>query len=149
MNTLARDIRTNRAQVENIINEFRAYWCKLYRAEANSAYERAKNDGDKAERYAIEQLYARVKSMAIKPEIEAIVRDMHDNDRLVFGDLRLDYIRTALHGLDYVNEACELCELRKKDKEATEKTWEPVVKWTEAKVGRYFRLANIRVNEAK
>lgn len=159
MNAIARDIRTNRQQFSAILNDFRAYWGKVYRNEVTKylsdiqTAQKAdpKNEGLKAERYAIEQVCAKIKALTLKDEIRAIIKSMHDDDKLTFSCLREDYILTGLNGLNYVANDAEghpyLCEFRKANKEATEKTWEPVVKWTESKVGRYFRLATIRINE--
>ena len=55
-------------------------------------------------------------------------------------------VTITLNGTDYVTEA-GVRELRKANKDATEKTWEIVEKWTPAKVGRYFRLAIIAKQE--
>lgn len=155
MNTIARDIRTNRTAFESIVNDFRAYWGKVYRGEVtkslNDIAERLKtdpkNEALKAQRYALEQVCAKIKGLNLSDDIKALIVDMHDNDKLSFSCLTTDYIVNGLKGLDYVGPNNEIRELRKKDKEATEKTWEPVVKWTEAKVGRYFRLATVRINE--
>lgn len=146
MNTVAREIRNNRNTITAIINEFRAYWCKLYRSEANEAYKTACANGDKGERYAIEQIFAKCKSLTIKPEIAEIIGGMHDADKVNFSSLSEEHVKTALAGLDYVNGAGELCE-KKRIKGTDEYEWKPVEKWTEAKVGRYFRLAAIRLNE--
>ena len=155
MNAIARDIRTNRTAFESIVNDFRTYWGKVYRGEVTKAMndiaEQLKNDPKnealKAQRYALEQVCAKIKGLNLSDDIKALIVDMHDNDKLTFSCLTTDYIVNGLKGLDYVGENNEIRELRKKDKEATEKTWEPVVKWTESKVGRYFRLATIRINE--
>ena len=151
MNTIARDIRTNRQQFSSILNEFRVYWGKVYRNEVTKAMNDAIERGDKAERYALEQVCAKIKGTTLKDDIKALIVEMHDDDKLTFSCLTEEYIVNGLDGLDYVAKDDEgknyLREFRKANKEATEKTWEPVVKWTEAKVGRYFRLATIRINE--
>lgn len=159
MNAIARDIRTNRQQFSAIVNDFRAYWGKVYRNEVTKYLDDIKeaqkaqpNDERlKAERYAIEQVCAKIKGLTLSDDIKALIREMHDDDKLTFGCLREDYILTGLSGLNYVANDDEgkpyLCEFRKENKEATDKTWLPVVKWTESKVGRYFRLATIRINE--
>lgn len=156
---VARYIRANRAQFEAIMNDFRAYWGKIYRGEVSAAMndilERLKtdpkNDELKRARYALEQVCAKIKGITVPEDIANDIRTMHDDDKLTFSCLRADYILTSLNGLDYVANDDEgkpyLRELRKADKTATERTWEPVVKWTEAKVAKYLRLATIRINE--
>ena len=159
MNAIAKDIRNNRQEFSSIVNDFRAYWGKVYRNEVTKYLDdikeaqknEPKNEALKRERYAIEQVCARIKGLELSDEIRGLIKQMHDEDKLTFSCLTEDYILTGLAGLGYVATDNEghpyLCELRKASKEATEKTWEPVTKWTEAKVGRYFRLATIRINE--
>lgn len=159
MNAIAKDIRNNRQEFSSIVNDFRAHWGKVYRNEVTKYLDdikeaqknEPKNEALKRERYAIEQVCARIKGLELSDEIRGLIKQMHDEDKLTFSCLRVDYITTGLNGLGYVANDDEghpyLCELRKASKEATEKTWEPVTKWTEAKVGRYFRLATIRINE--
>lgn len=157
MNAIAREIRNNRNGFESIVNDFRVYWGKVYRNEVtkvlNDVNEQLKVDKDnkdlKAFRYALETVCAKIKGTTVSDESKAIIKAMHDEDKLTFSCLTKDYIVTALTGLDYVNDEGELCEFRKASKEAEVKTWEPIVKWTESKVGRYFRLATIRINESK
>ena len=148
MNFVAREIRNNRNNATAIINDFRAYWCKLYRAEANAAYAAACKSGNKAERYAIETIFAKCKSLTISAEATEIIKGMHDVDRVNFESLNFDHVKTALQGLDFVNESGELCE-KKRIKGTDSYEWKPVEKWTEAKVGRYFRLAALRLEESK
>ena len=155
MNAIAKDIRVNRQKFENIVNDFRAYWGKVYRNEVTKYLDDIKaaqqndpkNESIKAERYAIEQVCARIKGLTLSDEIRDLIRTMHNDDKLTFSCLTTDYIIKGLSGLDYVNGQGELCEFRKASKDATEKSWCPIEKWTEAKVGRYFRLATIRINE--
>lgn len=157
MNAIAREIRNNRNGFESIANDFRVYWGKVYRNEVtkvlNEVGERLKTDKENAElkaiRYALETVCAKIKGTTISEESKAIIKSMHDDDKLTFSCLTKEYIVNALAGLDYVNEEGELCEFRKANKEAVEKTWMPVARWTESKVGRYFRLATIRINESK
>ena len=157
MNKIAKDIRTNRQQFTSIVGDFRAYWGKVYRGEVtaylNGLNERIKadpkNDELKRERYAVEQVCAKIKGLTLTDEIRDLVKTMHDVDKLTFSCLTTDYIVNGLNGLDYIGEDGTIREFRKASKEAEEKTWEPIVKWTEAKVGRYFRLATIRINESK
>lgn len=157
MNQVAKDIRMNRQEFESIVNDFRVYWGKVYRNEvtarmnevAAALKEDPKNQALKNERYALEQVCAKIKGTQLKDEIKALIREMHEDDKLTFSCLTVDYIVNGLKGLDYIGENNEIREFRKASKEATEKTWEPVVKWTEAKVGRYFRLATVRINESK
>lgn len=157
MNAIAREIRNNRNGFESIVNDFRVYWGKVYRNEVtkvlNDVSEQLKTDKDNADlkafRYAIETVCAKIKGTTVSDESKAIIREMHNEDKLTFSCLTKDYIVNALNGLDFVNEAGELCELRKASKDAPEKTWQPVVKWTESKVGKYFRLATVRLNETK
>lgn len=154
MNAIAKDIRTNRQKFESIVGDFRAYWGKVYRNEVtkylNDIIERLKsepkNEALKRERYAIEQVCARIKSLVLKDEIRDLIKQMHDEDKLTFACLNTDYIVNALNGLGYVGEGNELREERK-NKDTGVKEWMPVEKWTEAKVGRYFRNAAIVLNE--
>lgn len=156
INAIAKDIRVNRQKFESIVNEFRAYWGKVYRnevtAELNKVAELLKTDPKnetlKNQRYALEQVCAKIKGLTLTDEIKGIIRELHEVDKLTFSCLRADYIVNALTGLDYVNEAGEVCE-QKKNKVTGEKEWKPIEKWTEAKVGRYFRLATVRINEGK
>lgn len=156
INAIAKDIRVNRQKFESIVNEFRAYWGKVYRnevtAELNKLAELLKNDPKnetlKNQRYALEQVCAKIKGLDLTDEIKGIIRELHEVDKLTFSCLRADYIVNGLSGLDYVNEAGEVCE-QKKNKVTGEKEWKPIEKWTEAKVGRYFRLATVRINESK
>ena len=151
MNKVAKAIRESRISFENIVNDFRAYWGKVYRGEVTEALNKAIQAGDKANRYALEQVCAKIKGLTLREDTKALIKSMHDEDKLTFSCLREEYIVNGLNGLGFVGVGEDgkpvLCELRKKDKEATEKTWEPVAKWTEAKVGRYFRLATVRINE--
>lgn len=152
MNYVAKDIRINRQKFESIVGEFRAYWGKVYRNEVtvylNEVIERQKTDKSlKAERYAIEQVCAKIKGLNLSDEVKSIIKSMHDDDKLTFACLTPDYIKNALQGLDYVNADGDICEFRKASKDAAEKTWCPVEKWTESKLGRYFRLAAIRISE--
>ena len=153
MNKIAKDIRVNRQKFEGIVGEFRAYWGKVYRNEVtkylNDIVERQKSDKSeelKRERYAIEQVCARIKGLTLTDEVKGIIRAMHDEDKLTFSCLTTDYIVNALEGLSYVSEEGAIMEQRK-NKETGEKEWMPVEKWTESKVGKYFRLATIRINE--
>lgn len=156
INAIAKDIRANRQKFESIVNDFRAYWGKVYRnevtAELNKVAELLKNDPKnetlKNQRYALEQVCAKIKGLTLTDEIKGIIRELHEVDKLTFSCLRADYIVNGLSGLDYVNEAGEVCE-QKKNKVTGEKEWKPIEKWTEAKVGRYFRLATVRINESK
>ena len=157
MNQIAKDIRVNRQKFESIVGDFRAYWGKVYRNEVtkylNDIIERQKSDNSdslKRERYAVEQVCARIKGLTLSDDIKGLIRTMHDDDKLTFSCLTPDYIIKGLEGLGYVGEVNGekvLCELRKATKDATEREWMPIEKWTEAKVGRYFRLATVRINE--
>ena len=155
MNQVAKEIRTNRQKFESIANDFRVYWGKVYRSEVTRAMESVagqlkddpKNEALKAERYALEQVCAKIKGTTLTDEIRDIVKQLHDEDKLTFSCLTADYIRTALSGLSYVAEdGVTLCE-KKRIKGTDDYEWKPVEKWTESKVGRYFRLATIRINE--
>lgn len=157
INAVARSIRERRNEFNNICAEFRATWAKVYRGELSKAMndicERLKTDPKnaelKAERYALEQVAAKVKGLNISDEVRDLVRELHDVDKLTFSCLNPDYIRTGLAGTSFVNDSNDICELRKANKEATEKTYEPILRWTEFKVGKYFRLATVRINENK
>ena len=157
MNAIAREIRNNRNGFESIVNDFRVYWGKVYRNEVtkmlNDVSEQLKSDPKnealKNFRYALETVCAKIKGTTITDESKAIIRSMHEDDKLTFSCLTKEYIVNALTGLNYVNDEGELCEFRKENKDAVEKTWLPVARWTESKVGRYFRLATIRINEGK
>lgn len=161
MNAVAKSIRMDRQQFESIAVEFRARWGKVYRNEVtaylNELNERLKNDPKntalKNERYAVEQVCAKIKGLNLDDEIRDLIKAMHDEDGVTFSCLTTDYIVNGLTGLGYIGTDDEgkpvVRELRKASKEATEKTWEPIVKWTEAKFGRYIRLATIRINESK
>lgn len=153
MNQIAKDIRINRQKFESIVGDFRAYWGKVYRNEVtkylNDIIERQKSDNSdslKRERYAVEQVCARIKGLTLSDDIKGLIRTMHDDDKLTFSCLTPDYIRKGLEGLSYVDEDGTIMEQRK-NKETGEKEWMPIEKWTEAKVGRYFRLATVRINE--
>ena len=157
MNKIAKSIRENRQKFDSVVNEFCTLWGKVYRGEVTEAVNKVsealkndpKNQALKNERYALEQVCAKIKGTTLTPEIKDLIKSMHDDDKLTFSCLTTDYIVNGLNGLDYIGEDGTIREFRKASKEATEKTWEPVVKWTEAKVGRYFRLATIRINESK
>jgi hypothetical protein len=151
---ICKDIRVNRQQFENNVNEFRAYWGKVYKPEmlaelkriVDELHEDPKNQALKNQRYALEQVCAKVKSMTLSDEVKEVIVNLHDNYGLTFECLTADFIRENLTGTDYVNED-GVRELRKANKDATEKTWEIIEKWTPAKVGRYFRLAIIAKQE--
>lgn len=151
---IAKDINENRRKFETNVNEFRAYWGKVYKSEmlaelkriVDELHEDPKNQALKNQRYALEQVCARVKAMVLTDEVKDVIANLHDNYGLAFGCLTADFIRENLTGTDYVSEGL-VRELRKKDKDATEKTWEEVERWTPAKVGRYFRLAIIAKQE--
>ena len=151
--TLAREIRTDRERFDSIVKDFRAYWGKVYRKEAteslNKVVEQLKGDKEneslKNERYALEQICAKIKGLSISDEIRTIITEMHDEDGLTFNQLTADYIVNGLTGTPYVNENRQLCE-KKKIKGTDKVLWKPVSKWTEAKVGRFFRLATVGVN---
>lgn len=151
INAIAKDIRANRQKFESIVNEFRAYWGKVYRPEVTDALNKVvgalkddpKNQELKNERYAIEQVCAKIKGLTLTDEIRDLIKQMHDADGLTFECLTADYIVDGLSGLDYVNADGIVCE-QKKNKETGEKEWKPVEKWTESKVGKYFRLVVIR-----
>lgn len=155
MNQVANDIRTNRQKFESIASDFQVYWGKVYRNEVTKAMEDVaeqlkgdpKNADLKAKRYALEQVCAKIKGTTLTDDIKDIVKQLHDEDKLTFSCLTADFIRTALTGLSYVAEdGVTLCE-RKRIKGTDDYEWKPVEKWTESKVGRYFRLATIRINE--
>lgn len=156
INAIAKDIRVNRQKFESIVNEFRAYWGKVYRnevtTELNKVAELLKNDPKnetlKNQRYALEQVCAKIKGLTLTDEIKGIIRELHEVDKLTFSCLRADYIVNGLSGLDYIGADGQVYE-QKKDKATGEKVWKPIEKWTEAKVGRYFRLATVRINESK
>lgn len=155
MNAIAREIRNNRNGFESIVNDFRVYWGKVYRKEVtavlNEVTEQLKADKENAElkalRYALETVCAKIKGTTVSEESVAIIKAMHDVDKLTFSCLTKEYIVNALTGLNYVNGDGELCEFRKANKDDLEKSWVPVAKWTESKVGKMFRLATIRLNE--
>ena len=147
MNLIAKDIRVNRQKFESIVSDFRTYWGKVYRSEVTKALNDAIAAGDKAERYALEQVCAKIKGTTLTDEVRDLIKQLHDEDKLTFSCLTADYIRTALDGLSYVAEdGVTLCE-RKRIKGTDDYEWKPVEKWTESKVGRYFRLATVRINE--
>jgi len=162
MNEIARGINARRNEFEAIVNEFRAVWSKVYRNELNEAYKsvcerlkgvEAKSDEERAlknERYALEQVLAKIKSLTLTADERDMVRTMHDEDGLTLNDLTKEYIIGRLNETSYVREfvredgttiAC-LQEMRK-NKDTGEKEWRVVERWTVMKVGRYFRLANI------
>ena len=152
---ICKDIRVNRQQFENNVNEFRAYWGKAYKPELHAELNRIvallkedpKNQTLKNQRYSLEQVCARVKAMTLSDEVKEVIVNLHDNYGLTFECLTADFINNNLTGTDYVNADGLVCELRKANKDATEKTWNAVEKWTPAKVGRYFRLAIIAKQE--
>lgn len=154
ISVICKDIRMNRQQFESNVNEFRAYWGKVYKNELKGELERIvgllkddpKNQVLKNQRYGLEQVCAKVKAMTLSDEVKDVIVNLHDNYGLTFDCLTADFIRENLTGTDYVNED-GVRELRKASKEATEKTWEIIEKWTPAKVGRYFRLAIIAKQE--
>lgn len=156
INAIAKDIRANRQKFESIVNDFRAYWGKVYRNEVTTELNKVaellktdpKNETLKNQRYALEQVCAKIKGLTLTDEIKGIIRELHDVDRLTFSCLRADYITTALEGLDYIGADGQVYE-QKKNKQTGEKEWKVIEKWTEAKVGRYFRLATVRINESK
>lgn len=151
---ICKDIRVNRQQFESNVNEFRAYWGKAYKSELHAELNRVvgllkedpKNQTLKNQRYGLEQVCAKVKAMTLSDEVKEVIVNLHDNYGLTFECLTADFIRNNLTGTDYVTEA-GVRELRKANKDATEKTWNAVEKWTPAKVGRYFRLAIIAKQE--
>lgn len=158
MNAIAKDIRVNRQKFDSIVVDYRAYWGKVYRNEVtkylSDIIEQQKSDSSdalKKERYAIEQVCARIKGITLSDEVKAIVKQMHDEDKLTFSCLRSEYIVNGLKGLDFVGEVDgeDVLFEKKKIKGTDEYEWKPVEKWTEAKVGRYFRLATLRINESK
>ena len=156
INALARDIRSNRAKFENIVNDFKAYWGKVYRKELTEALNKVteslkgdkENESLKNERYGLEQICAKTKGLTLSDDIRTIITEIHDEDGLTFDRLTAGYIIDGLTGTPYVNEAGELCE-KKKVKGTDKVEWKPIERWTEAKVGRYFRLATIGVNIKK
>lgn len=154
MAVICKDIRVNRQKFENNVNEFRAYWGKAYKSELKAELERIvaalredpKNQDLKNQRYGLEQVCAKVKSMVLTDEVKEVVANLHDNYGLTFECLTADFIRENLTGTDYVSDG-DVRELRKASKDATDKTWEIIEKWTPAKVGKYFRLAIIAKQE--
>lgn len=152
---IAKDIRVNRQQFETNVNEFRAYWGKAYKSELLAELKRIvdelhgdpKNQTLKNQRYGLEQVCARVKAMTLSDEVKEVIANLHDNYGLTFECLTADYIRTNLSGTDYVSADGDVLEMRKASKEDTEKSWNPIEKWTPAKVGKYFRLAIIAKQE--
>lgn len=154
ISVICKDIRVNRQQFESNVNEFRAYWGKAYKSELLAELKRIvdelhgdpKNQALKNQRYSLEQVCAKVKAMTLSDEVKEVIVNLHDNYGLTFECLTADFIRENLTGTDYVSED-GVRELRKASKEATEKTWELVERWTPAKVGRYFRLAIIAKQE--
>ena len=155
MNLIAKDIRTNRQQFESIVCDFRVYWGKVYRGEVTKALADVaeqlkgdpKNDALKAERYALEQVCAKIKGTTLTDEIRDLIKQLHDEDKLTFSCLTADYIRTSLNGLSYVAEDGVTICAKKRIKGTDDYEWKPVEKWTESKVGRYFRMATMRINE--
>ena len=156
INAIAKDIRVNRQKFESIVNEFRAYWGKVYRHEVteelNKVVEALKNDAKNVElknkRYGLEQVCAKIKGMTLTDEISALIKQMHDEDKLTFACLTTDFIVNGLAGTKFVTEDGIICE-RKRIKGTEDFEYKPIEKWTESKVGRYFRMAVIGKVESK
>lgn len=165
MNEIARGINARRNEFDAIVNDFRAVWAKVYRDELKAEFDAivneiraAKENGlNKDEmkqlndnRYALEQIQAKVKSLNLSADERELVRTMHDDDGLTFANLTREYIIERLSESTFVKEferedgtTIPCIMEQKKNKDTGEKEWKIVERWTVMKVGRYFRLANV------
>lgn len=152
MNIISKGIKARRDSFEGIISDFRAVWAKVNRDEVKAVYAEVcevckadkKNEEAKALRYQVECVLAKVKALTLTEEEVAIVKEMQSAFKFGYKNISMEYIVENLKGTPYVNAEGEVCD-RKKDKESGEYYYVPTERWTVAKVGRYFRLANIQV----
>ena len=154
MNSVARNINARRNSFEGIVSDFRATWGKVFPRDAKSELQGIvdalkddpKNGALKADRYALECVLAKMKSIALSDEEVALVKEMCE-DGMKFKSLTMDYLERNLPS-EYLSEDGLPME-QKKNKETGLKEWKVVEKWTVMKVGRYFRIANVNYNAKK
>lgn len=154
MNSVARNINTRRNSFEGIVSDFKATWGKVFPKDAKGELQNIvdalridpKNGTLKADRYALECVLAKMKSLVLSNEEITLVKEMNE-EGMEFKSLTMEYLEKNLPK-EYLSEDGLPME-QKKNKETGVKEWKVVEKWTVMKVGRYFRLANVNYNAKK
>lgn len=154
MNSVARNINARRNSFEGIVSDFRATWGKVFPKDAKSELQNIvdalkvdkNNAALKADRYALECVLAKMKSIALKEDEVALVKEMNE-EGMKFKSITMDYLKKNLPK-EYLSEDGLPME-QKTDKATGVKKWMVIEKWTVMKVGRYFRIANINYNAKK
>lgn len=121
-------------EVENVLNEVRAEWAKVYPEVVKGILKEAKANRDKDLTYRTEQVLCRAKGIRMSDEEKAIIVGLSEQG-LGYQDITVEYLQKHLPE-GYVNEAGEVCYKNAK------KEWVAVEKWTVSRAVDYLFKAN-------
>ena len=110
MNSVARNINARRNSFEGIVSDFRATWGKVFPKDAKGKLQSIvdalkadpKNGALKADRYALECILAKMKSLVLSSEEVALVKEMNE-EGMKFKSLTMDYLEKNLPS-EYLSE---------------------------------------------